>query len=174
MSKHTPGPWSSAGMSLPDRLREHARLHSTLAHPGSEQQRAWAADLAAAADALESRATLDCAIAAARGPAEVNAETRMQQIQTRHMEINATLAQWKMEFFVEGIERPFGDRLKLEAERAALALESRRIGAAANQAKLERRQRLNNSVLAHLRLALRERGLYGLIDEAERRAAGAG
>ena len=159
--------------TLPDRLRAHARLHGALTLRGDEQQRQQAADLCAAADALESRAALDCAVAAAKGPAETNAEFRLQQIQTRQIEINAILAEWKMDYFVAGVERPFGDRLTLEAERAALALESRRIGAAANQAKLERRQRLNNSVLAHLRLALRERGLQELIDEAEQRAAGA-
>jgi hypothetical protein len=70
-----------------------------------------------------------------RGPLE----TRRADIKTRRLEIAATLAAWKRDYFVEGIERPMRERATLEAEAAALALEERRIGAAAIAEQVARR-----------------------------------
>lgn len=58
-------------------------------------------------------------------------ELRAQEIKTRRLEIAATLAEWKRAFFVDGIKRPFTDRVTLEAEYAALSLEARLIDNAA-------------------------------------------
>ena len=104
----------------------------------------------------------------------MNAEQRSQDIRLRRLEIAATLAEWKRDYIVHNIERPFGERVTLEAEDAALALEVRRLGSAVEAAKVERRKRLNASTLAQLVSMLNARGLSDLVAEAERRAAFAG
>ena len=98
-------------------------------------------------------------------------EFRVQEIKTRHLEIVSTLADWKRDYLVSGIPRSRGERATLEAEDAALALELRLIGDAANKAKVERRQRENGDVLNHLTNILTERGQEHLIEEARQRAA---
>lgn len=97
-------------------------------------------------------------------------EFRAQAIKTRRLEIISTLATWKSEYFNEGIERTVGERARLEAELAGLDLELRQIGNAAAKAKVERRERLNASLLAQLQAVLTERGLTDVIEEAQRRA----
>ncbi len=98
-------------------------------------------------------------------------EARAQAIVLRRLEIAATLAEWKRAFFVDGIERKFEDRLTLEAEDAALALEKRVIGGKVEAAKVERRRRQNATTLAQLVTLLTERGMGDVIAEAEKRAA---
>ena len=97
-------------------------------------------------------------------------EFRAQAIKTRRLEIIATLANWKSEYFNQGIERPIGDRARLEAELADLDLEQRVIGDAAHKAKVERREKLNASLLVQLQAVLTERGMADVIEEAQRRA----
>jgi hypothetical protein len=97
-------------------------------------------------------------------------EFRVQEIKTRQTEIISTLANWKSEYFNQGTERPFGDRTRLEAELADLALERRLIGDAAHKAKVERRKRLSASLLVQLQAVLTERGLVDVIEEAQRRS----
>lgn len=97
-------------------------------------------------------------------------ESRAQYIKTRRMEIHATLAEWKRAFFVDGIVRPFSDRVTLEAEDAALALEQRKIGASVEAAKVLRRKRERAALAEHLVALLRERGMDDVIAEAEKRA----
>lgn len=98
-------------------------------------------------------------------------EKRAQDIKLRRLEIAATLTEWKRAFFVDGIERRFEDRLTLEAEDAALALEARVIGGKVEAAKVERRRRQNAATLAQLVVLLNERGLGDVVAEAEKRAA---
>lgn len=98
-------------------------------------------------------------------------EARVRNITTRLLEIAATLAEWKRAFFVDGVERPFADRLTLESEAAALALEKRVIGWKAEAAKVERRRRQNAGTLAQLVKLLNERGMSDVVAEAEQRAA---
>ena len=99
-----------------------------------------------------------------------NPEFRSQEIKTRLLEIAATLAEWKRAYFVDGIERDFCDRVSLEAEDAALRLELHSIKSAAMRERLERRIRLNASLLAHLIELLTERGHEELLQEAQRKA----
>ena len=98
-------------------------------------------------------------------------EFRAQEIKIRRLQIAATLLEWKRAFFVDGIERPFADRVTLEAEDAALALEARLIETAAKIAQVERRKRQNASLLAQLLELLKERGMDELVAEAEKRSA---
>ncbi len=98
-------------------------------------------------------------------------EARAQAIVLRRLEIAATLAEWKRAFFVDGIERKFEDRLTLEAEDAALALEKRVIGGKVEAAKVERRRKQNAATLAQLVALLTERGMGDVVAEAEKRAA---
>lgn len=98
-------------------------------------------------------------------------ESRAQFIKTRRLEIHATLAEWKRAFFVDGIERPFADRVTLEAEDAALALEQRQISAVVEAAKVLRRKRERAALVEHLVALLRERGMDDVIAEAEKRAS---
>ena len=72
---------------------------------------------------------------------------------------------------VAGVERKFEDRLTLEAEDAALALEKRVIGGKVEAAKVERRRRQNAATLVQLVALLNERGMGEVVAEAERRAA---
>jgi hypothetical protein len=97
------------------------------------------------------------------------AEIRSQEIKMRRLEIAATLAAWKRDFFVSGIERPMASRVTLEAELASLNLELRQIGDAATLAKVERRKHENDCLLRHLMDLLNERGLADVVDEAHRR-----
>ena len=99
-------------------------------------------------------------------------EDRLQQIKMRRLEIDATLAEWKRAWFVEGIERPFADRLTLEAEAARLALERRIIEDAAHKAKLIRREQERKTLSFQLIAVLTERGMEDVIAEAQRRAGG--
>jgi hypothetical protein len=88
----------------------------------------------------------------------------------RHLEIQATLAEWKRAWFVDGIERPYGDRLALEAEDARLALERRVLEDAAFKAKLLRREQERKTLVYQLIAVLNELGLRDVIAEAERRS----
>jgi hypothetical protein len=100
----------------------------------------------------------------------MSAEFRAAEIKTRRLEIAATLAEWKRAFFVDGVERSFNDRLTLEAEDAAIALEARLISGAATMEKVERRKLQNADLLAKLLELLAERGLDDLVQEAQRRS----
>lgn len=100
----------------------------------------------------------------------MSAEFRASEIKTRRLEIASTLTEWKRAFFVDGVERSFNDRLTLEAEDAALALEARRIGGDVELAKVERRKLLNASLLSQLLELLKEHGLGELLEEAQRRS----
>jgi hypothetical protein len=99
-----------------------------------------------------------------------NPEIRVHEIRTRHLEIQATLAEWKRAWFVDGIERPYGDRLALEAEDARLALERRVLEDAAFKAKLVRREQERKTLVYQLIAVLNERGLQDVITEAESRS----
>lgn len=68
----------------------------------------------------------------------------------RRLEITATLAEWKRQWFVEGVEHTMAERSTLEAEDAALALEARVISSAAVQAKVDRRRKLDTESRAAL------------------------
>jgi hypothetical protein len=105
----------------------------------------------------------------ANGIEPLDIELRPQQIKQRRLEIAATLATWKREFFVNGVEREFGERLALEEEDARLALEANVIKAAANAAKVERRRLIDAGMLPQLIQLLNERGFGGFVTEAEKR-----
>ena len=96
-------------------------------------------------------------------------EFRMQQIKMRRLEITATLAEWKRAYFVEGIPRPIGDRLTLDAEYARLSLELGRIGAAAVEAKAARRKAQNEEYLACLIEVVKDHGREDMLTEATTR-----
>ena len=100
-------------------------------------------------------------------------EHRQQQIRLRQLEIAATLAEWKRDFYAEGIERSIADRCTLEAEAAALALEHRRNSSAAVEAGVRRRARLNAGTLAELTRMLAAEGWDDLVRLAEERSAAA-
>ena len=100
-------------------------------------------------------------------------EARARWIKLRRLEIAATLAEWKRAFFADGVEHKFEDRLTLEAESAALALEARVIGGEVEAAKVKRRNRQNASTFAQLVALLNERGMSEFVAEAEKRAADA-
>lgn len=97
-------------------------------------------------------------------------EARVKEIKLRRCEIVATLAEWKRQWFVDGIQHPFNDRLTLEAEEAALAFESLSIQEKAKQEKAARAFRIKNSELNHLIAILEERGLGELVSEARKRS----
>lgn len=97
-------------------------------------------------------------------------EFRIQAIKTRRLEIAATLANWKRDYLVQGIERSRGERATLEAEDANLALEIRQISDAAHLAKIERRKREDGRLLNQLLAVLGEQGLQDVVAEAQRRA----
>lgn len=99
-----------------------------------------------------------------------HAEDRLQAIKLRRLEIEATLAEWKRAFFVDGVERPFSDRVTLEAEAARLALERRVIETDALKAKLARRERERRTLHYQLIAVLTERGMEDIIAEAQARA----
>jgi hypothetical protein len=99
-----------------------------------------------------------------------NPEIRIHEIRMRHLEIQATLAEWKRAWFVDGIERPYGDRLALEAEDAQLALERRVLEDAAFKAKLLRREQERKTLVYQLIAVLNERGLQDVIAEAQSRS----
>lgn len=98
------------------------------------------------------------------------AEARAQAIRMRRLEIASILAEWKRAYVVDGVSRPLADRVTLEAEDAALALEAQQLKQATVRAQAERRRLLNASVLSQLRIVLQESGLDRLVEEAERRA----
>ena len=99
-----------------------------------------------------------------------NPEIRIHEIKMRHLEIQATLAEWKRAYFVDGTERPYADRLTLEAEAAQLALERRVIEDAAFKAKLVLREQERKTLVYQLIAVLKERGMEEVIAEAESRA----
>ena len=99
-----------------------------------------------------------------------NPEIRVHEIRMRHLEIQATLAEWKRAYFVEGLARPLEDRLTLEAEHAQLSLERRVIEDAAFKAKLVRREQERKTLVYQLIAVLNERGLQDVITEAESRS----
>ena len=101
------------------------------------------------------------------------AEARLHEVKTRRLEIAATLAEWKRAYIVDGMPRPLSDRVTLEAEDAALALEARRLAVVANDAMQARRQAINARLLPQLLALLKERGHDDLIAEAEQRSAAA-
>jgi len=101
---------------------------------------------------------------------EESPEFRVQTIKTRRLEIAATLANWKRDFFANNITRTKAERATLEAEDANLALEIRQIGDAAAKAKIERRQREDKSLLNQLLALLEERGMQDIVNEAQKRA----
>ena len=103
-----------------------------------------------------------------------NPEIRIHEIKMRHLEIQATLAEWKRAYFVDGTERPYADRLTLEAEAAQLALERRVIEDAAFKAKLIRREQERKTLVYQLVAVLNERGLQDVIAEAQSRSDGVG
>ena len=96
-------------------------------------------------------------------------EFRAQAIKLRHLEIAATLANWKRDYLVHNITRTKAERATLEAEDANLALELRQIGDAASKAKVERRQRENAGLLNQLLDVMNENGLSHLVAEAQQR-----
>lgn len=96
-------------------------------------------------------------------------EDRLQAIKTRRLEIDATLAEWKRAYFVDGVERPFQDRLTLEAEAAQLALERRVIETDVLNAKLARREQDRLTHYNQLIAVLTERGMEYVIAEAQAR-----
>ena len=99
-----------------------------------------------------------------------NPEIFVHEIKLRRLEIQATLAEWKRAWFVDGTERPYGARLALEAEAAQLALERRVIEDAAFKAKLARREQERRTLSFQLIAVLKERGMEDLIAEAQARA----
>lgn len=99
-----------------------------------------------------------------------NPEIRIHEIRMRHLEIQALLAEYKRAYFVDGIERPYADRLTLEAEAAQLALERRVLEDAAFKAKLVRREQERKTLVYQLVAVLNERGLQEVVAEAERRS----
>jgi hypothetical protein len=101
---------------------------------------------------------------------DLSPEFRAQFIKLRRLEIIATLAAWKRDYIVNGIPRTLAERVTLEAELADLVLEQRVIGDAAHKAKVERREKLNASLLVQLQAVLTERGMPDVIEEAQRRA----
>lgn len=104
-------------------------------------------------------------------PNTTSAEHRAQQIKTRRLEIAADLIERRRAYIVDGIERPYAERVTLEAEDAALALEAREILVAAEVAKIERRKRLSAELLSTLIDVLTERGLLDVLDQARKRSA---
>jgi len=102
-----------------------------------------------------------------------NPEIRIHEIKVRRLEIQATLAEWKRAYFVDGTERPYADRLTLEAEAAQLALERRMLEDAAFKAKLIRREQERKTLAYQLVAVLNERGLQEVVAEAERRSESA-
>lgn len=102
-----------------------------------------------------------------------SAEFRAQEIKTRRLQIAATLAGWKRDYFVHGIERTMAQRATLEAEDAELALELRVNGDAVVKARVARREREDACILKKLLEVLRERGLDDVITEANERAGAA-
>ena len=102
---------------------------------------------------------------------ETSPEKRAADIKTRRIEIHALLTESKRAYIVEGGGMSLEERVTIEAEDARLALEARQIGAAAEAAKVERRQRINADLLAKLLEVLKERGLGSVIAEAEKRSA---
>jgi len=93
-------------------------------------------------------------------------EIRRKEIKIRRLEIYATLAEWKKDYFEKGIKRPMQDRCALETEDAHLALELHRTGDAANEETARRQWKLKNTELRHLKAVLEERGLHELIELA--------
>jgi len=91
----------------------------------------------------------------------------MQAIKMRRAEILADLAERKRAFFCDGVESPHGERLTLEAEDAALALEMRQIGLQVELSKVERRKAINAGMLQTLVRMLEARGMQSLVAEAE-------
>jgi hypothetical protein len=104
-------------------------------------------------------------------PTITNVEERSMQIKMRRAEINATLAEWRRACFVDGISTPYSERVTLEAEDAALALEARQISQRMVMAQLARRKQQNSDLLAQLIAVLNERGLSDVIMEAKSRVA---
>lgn len=99
---------------------------------------------------------------------------RVAWIRRRRLEIAATLAQWKYEYFADPrTERPMVERTRLEAEAAALALEERDLKEAAVRARIAVAQARDRSTLAILRSMLTERGMAALVAEAEAQAQAA-
>lgn len=94
-------------------------------------------------------------------------EGRAAWITTRRLEIAAILAEWKREYFVDGIERPMADRATLEAEAADLALEKRRLGAQTVIAQAARRNLQERQLSRALMRLLEDRGMHDLIEEAK-------
>ena len=103
-----------------------------------------------------------------------NPEIRVHEIRMRLLEIQALLAEYKRAYFVDGIERPYADRLTLEAEAAQLALERRVLEDAAFKAKLIRREQERKTLVYQLVAVLNERGLQDVIAEAQSRSDGVG
>ena len=99
-----------------------------------------------------------------------HAEAGLQAIKLRRLEIDATLTEWKRAFIVDGVERPFQDRVTLEAEYAQLALERRVIETDAWKAKLARREQERRTHYYQLIAVLTERGMKDVIAEAQARA----
>jgi hypothetical protein len=85
-------------------------------------------------------------------------EARAQWIKLRRLEIASTLAEWKRQWFVDGIEHTMAERSTLEAEDARLALEARVISSAAVHAKVERRRRQVTECTAALALLSEKTG----------------
>ncbi len=98
------------------------------------------------------------------------AEGRAQYIRQRRLEIASTLAEWKRAYVVDGVSRPLAQRVELEAESAALALEAHQLKGAALAEKLQRQRALNAGLLNQLLALLQERGLDEIVAEATRRA----
>lgn len=97
-------------------------------------------------------------------------ELRVKEIKARHLEIQATLTEWKRAYFVDGVSRPMADRVTLEAEYARLALERNTIEAAAQKAKFVRHEKERATLLFQLVAVLRERGMADVIADAQSRA----
>lgn len=96
-------------------------------------------------------------------------EKRGQWIKMRRLEIQATLAQWTVDYFAKGISRPMAERAALWAEHAALKLEERTNASAAIAAAIERRKKEKADLLAQLLGILEEKGMDDLIEEAKTR-----
>lgn len=93
---------------------------------------------------------------------------RRDRARARLHEVKATLAEWKRAYVVEGIERPYEDRVTLEAEKERLVYELNRLDVeihAERKAEEEVQRAMFSAVLVNL---LKDRGLEDIVREARR------
>lgn len=97
-------------------------------------------------------------------------KARRDHLRTRVLEIDADLARSKRAFVIDGIERPYSERVALEAERAEAMLELRQHELAIKQDRKAESLLKQASLLSTLVSVCRERGLSDVVDEARRRS----